>query len=161
MAGLWTGGGALLLREVDARHAGVIDVNLERVVATVSEERRGLLREAMLLARDPAVVEGARKGDWATLARGAARLRALTLERLADLVVVLDAGGVALLQVPATPRVELPAPALPGNAAVTHGVDLVLVKPLQIQEILDALAEVARSAASSARPEDNRWPFST
>src|SRR2546428_758819 len=42
-----------------------------------------------------------------------------------------------------------------------HGVDLVLVKPLQIQEILDALAEVARSAASSARPEDNRWPFST
>ena len=122
MAGLWTGGGALLLREVDARHAGVIDVNLERVVATVSEERRGLLREAMLLARDPAVVEGARKGDWATLARGAARLRALTLERLADLVVVLDAGGVALLQVPATPRVELPAPALPGNAAVTLAV---------------------------------------
>ncbi|PYN19343.1 MAG: hypothetical protein DMD76_27050, partial [Candidatus Rokuibacteriota bacterium] len=122
MAGLWTGGGALLLREVDARHAGVIDVNLERVVATVSEERRGLLREAMLLAQDPAVVEGARKGDWATLARGAARLRALTLERLADLVVVLDAGGVALLQVPATPRVELPAPALPGNAAVTLAV---------------------------------------
>ena len=27
----------------------------------------------------------------------------------------------------------------------THGVDLVLVKPLQIQEILDAVAEVARS----------------
>jgi CheY-like chemotaxis protein len=28
-----------------------------------------------------------------------------------------------------------------------HGVDLVLVKPLQIQEILDAVAEVARSTA--------------
>ena len=27
-----------------------------------------------------------------------------------------------------------------------HGVDLVLVKPLQIQEILDAVAEVARGA---------------
>jgi FixJ family two-component response regulator len=26
----------------------------------------------------------------------------------------------------------------------THGVDIVLVKPLQIQEILDAVAEVAR-----------------
>jgi hypothetical protein len=26
-----------------------------------------------------------------------------------------------------------------------HGVDLVLVKPLQIQEILDAVAEVART----------------
>jgi CheY-like chemotaxis protein len=29
-----------------------------------------------------------------------------------------------------------------------HGVDLVLVKPLQIQDILDAVAEVARSAAA-------------
>jgi GAF domain-containing protein/ActR/RegA family two-component response regulator len=38
----------------------------------------------------------------------------------------------------------------------THGVDHVLVKPLQIQEILDALAEVARNAAPSARPEDER-----
>jgi FixJ family two-component response regulator len=28
-----------------------------------------------------------------------------------------------------------------------HGVDLVLVKPLQIQEILDAVAEVARTRA--------------
>jgi GAF domain-containing protein/ActR/RegA family two-component response regulator len=43
----------------------------------------------------------------------------------------------------------------------THGVDHVLVKPLQIQEILDALAEVARNAAPSARPEDERWPFRT
>ena len=43
----------------------------------------------------------------------------------------------------------------------THGVDHVLVKPLQIQEILDALAEVARNAAPSARPEDKRWPSST
>jgi len=38
----------------------------------------------------------------------------------------------------------------------THGVDHVLVKPLQIQEILDALAEVARNVAPSARPEDKR-----
>jgi len=37
-----------------------------------------------------------------------------------------------------------------------HGVDRVLVKPLQIQEILDALAEVARQAPP-ASPEDNRW----
>jgi CheY-like chemotaxis protein len=32
----------------------------------------------------------------------------------------------------------------------TQGVDLVLVKPLQIQEILDALADVARNAAPPA-----------
>ncbi|PYM79206.1 MAG: hypothetical protein DME13_26755, partial [Candidatus Rokuibacteriota bacterium] len=43
----------------------------------------------------------------------------------------------------------------------THGVDHVLVKPLQIQEILDALAEVARNTAPPARPEDKRWPSST
>jgi FixJ family two-component response regulator len=30
-----------------------------------------------------------------------------------------------------------------------HGVDLVLVKPLEIQEILDAVAEVARARTSS------------
>jgi CheY-like chemotaxis protein len=41
-----------------------------------------------------------------------------------------------------------------------HGVDRVLVKPLQIQEILDALAEVARQTPP-ASPEDNRWPSST
>jgi len=39
-----------------------------------------------------------------------------------------------------------------------HGVDLVLVKPLQIQEILDALADVARTAPP-APAEENRWPF--
>src|SRR5262249_37829822 len=68
-----------------------------------------LLREATLLAQDPAVVEGARKGDWPTLARGAARLRALTLERVADVVVVQDIGGASLLQVPPTPPLTLPA----------------------------------------------------
>ena len=40
-----------------------------------------------------------------------------------------------------------------------HGVDVILVKPLQIQEILDALAEAARKAPP-APAEDNRWPFS-
>jgi CheY-like chemotaxis protein len=39
-----------------------------------------------------------------------------------------------------------------------HGVDVVLVKPLQIQEILDALAEAARNAPP-APAEDNLWPF--
>jgi len=39
-----------------------------------------------------------------------------------------------------------------------HGVDRLLVKPLQIQEILDALADVARTAPP-APAEDTRWPF--
>ena len=43
---------------------------------------------------------------------------------------------------------------------LAHGVDVVLGKPLQIQEILDALAEAARNAPPAA-PEDKPWPSST
>ena len=43
-------------------------------------------------------------GDWATVAQGASpRLVGLTLERIADLVTVLDVAGTAILQVPAAP----------------------------------------------------------
>jgi CheY-like chemotaxis protein len=35
-----------------------------------------------------------------------------------------------------------------------NGVNAVLVKPLQIQEILDAVAEVARTRAAAGRPEE-------
>ena len=109
----------LLRREIDARHAALLDTAVERVAGALREQQAGLLREASLLAQDPAVVEGAQKGDWATLARGAARLRALTLERVADLVVIQDVGGTALLQVPPSPRVELPAFAAPAKARLT------------------------------------------
>ena len=45
-----------------------------------------------------------------------------------------------------------------------HGVDLVLVKPLQIQEILDAVAEVARShprliVTRHAAPEESAMAY--
>ena len=109
MAGLWAGGAALLLRQIDARHDAGIDVIVERVASAVHAQQAALLREATLLAQDPAVVEGAQKGDWATVARSAARVRGLTLEHIADLVVVQDVGGTSLLQVPPTPRVTLPA----------------------------------------------------
>src|SRR5207247_3215606 len=85
------------------------------VRALVDAAARELRREAALLAKDPAIVEGALKHDWATLARGASpRMLALTLERVADLLCVVDATGALLVQVPATPRVEglaLPRPA--------------------------------------------------
>jgi GAF domain-containing protein/ActR/RegA family two-component response regulator len=105
---VWIGGGALLLHELDARHATVLELELDRMTASVEAQRRSLLREAALLARDPAVVEGVARGDWATLARGAVRLRTLTLEGLADLVVVVDPVGASLLQVPPTPPLALP-----------------------------------------------------
>jgi GAF domain-containing protein/CheY-like chemotaxis protein len=119
VAGMWAGGGTLLLREIDARHTALIDVTAERVGSALHEQQAALVREATLLAQDPAVVDGASRGDWATLARGAARLRGLTLERVADLVVVQDAGGTPLLQVPAAPPVELPALAAPAKVRVT------------------------------------------
>jgi GAF domain-containing protein/CheY-like chemotaxis protein len=67
-------------------------------------------REAALLAHEPAIIEGATRSDWATLARGASpRMLSLTLDRLADLVLVLDVAGTPIVQVPATPRAALPA----------------------------------------------------
>jgi GAF domain-containing protein/ActR/RegA family two-component response regulator len=119
VAGVWTGGAALLLRQIDARHDALIDVIVERVASGVHEQQAALLREATLLAQDPAVVDGAHKGDWATLARGAARLRGLTLEHVADVVVVQDIGGTPLLQVPPTPPLSLPAFGPPAKVRAT------------------------------------------
>jgi GAF domain-containing protein/ActR/RegA family two-component response regulator/anti-sigma regulatory factor (Ser/Thr protein kinase) len=119
VAGVWAGGAALLLRQIDARHDALIDVIVERVASAVHEQQAALLREATLLAQDPAVVDGAHKGDWATLARGAARLRGLTLEHVADVVVVQDIGGTPLLQVPATPPLVLPAFGPPAKVKAT------------------------------------------
>jgi CheY-like chemotaxis protein len=42
---------------------------------------------------------------------------------------------------------------LSAEERLAHGVDVVLGKPLQIQEILDALADAARNAPPAA-PED-------
>lgn len=119
VAAVWAGGGRLLLRQLDARHAAQLDVGVERVAGALRDAEAALLREATLLAQDPAVIEGAARGDWPTLARGASRLRALTLDRVADLVVVQDIGGASLLQVPPAPRVDLPALAAPAKARVT------------------------------------------
>jgi GAF domain-containing protein/ActR/RegA family two-component response regulator len=119
VAGIWTGGAVLLLRQIDARHDALIDVIVERVASAVHEQQTALLREATLLSQDPAVIEGTHKGDWATLVRGAARLRALTLERVADVVVVQDIGGAPLLQVPPTPPLSLPAFGPPAKVRAT------------------------------------------
>ncbi len=119
VAAIWGSGGALLLREIDARHAARVELAADRVAAALHEQQTALLREATLLANDPALVDGVRKADWATLARGTARLRGLTLDRVADLVVVQDAGGAPLLQVPAAPRLALPALAAPGKVRAT------------------------------------------
>ena len=116
---MWAGGSILLLRQIDGRHAALSDVGVERVAGGLHEAQAVLVREATLLAQDPAVMDAAYKGDWATLARGAARLRSLTLDRVADLVVVQDVGGASLLQVPPGPRVQLPSVPAPMKVRIT------------------------------------------
>ena len=114
---VWVVGAWLLVHETSSRHAAQLDLGLQRFEAQVQSTEAALRREAALLAQDAAVVEGARLGDWATVARGAPRLRTLTTERIADLVMVVGPGAVVLAQVPATPAVTLPL--LPGIAAPT------------------------------------------
>ncbi len=98
----------------------------ESAASLVADTQAALRREARLLARDPALVEGVSKGDWATLARGVSpRLAAITLERVADVVSVLDAAGGVLLQVPAVPPTPISDPAAlsasPAGLTVLNG----------------------------------------
>ncbi|HEY4912154.1 MAG TPA: GAF domain-containing protein, partial [Methylomirabilota bacterium] len=98
----------------------------ESLATLLADTQAALRREARLLARDPALVEGVAKGDWATVAHGVSpRLAGLTLERVADLVAVLDASGAPLLQVPASPPTAIPDPAAisfsPAGLTVLNG----------------------------------------
>jgi GAF domain-containing protein/ActR/RegA family two-component response regulator len=82
---------------------------VDAVTALVDDYQEALKRETLLLARDPTVVEGVAKGDWATLARGASpRVLAVTQDGLADFIVIRDGKGAPLVQVPAGPPPSLP-----------------------------------------------------
>ncbi|HEX4996562.1 MAG TPA: GAF domain-containing protein, partial [Methylomirabilota bacterium] len=103
-----------LVRTRDAAVARTVDA----VSALVADYQESLRRETILLARDPAVVEGAAKGDWAILARGASpRVLAITRDGLADFITIRDSRGTPLVQVPASPP-----PSLPGAPAATEPV---------------------------------------
>ena len=76
---------------------------LARAARAPLDEAESLVRrEAGLLAQDTTVVDGVVRHDPTALARGAVRIRTLTLDGEADCVVIADAGGVALAQLPAT-----------------------------------------------------------
>ncbi|HKW92137.1 MAG TPA: GAF domain-containing protein, partial [Methylomirabilota bacterium] len=94
-----------LARGRDAAIARTVDA----VTALVADYQESLRRETVLLARDPAVIEGTVKGDWATLARGASpRVLAVTQDGLADFITIRDARGVPLMQIPASPPPSVP-----------------------------------------------------
>src|SRR3990167_2549946 len=111
LSALGAGGVAVALRHLSLAREQAVRAQ-ESAAALVADTQAALHREARLLARDPALADGVAKGDWATLARGVSpRLAAITLERMADFVSVLDAAGSALLQVPALPPTAIPDPA--------------------------------------------------
>ena len=133
---VWMAGGLWLARRGAERHEVAVADTVAAIRALVDAAQRELRRESALLAKDPTIVEGVLKRDWATLARGASpRMLALTLERTADLLLVLDATGAPLVQVPATPRVEVlalsrPAEAVTRVAVVNSHAYLVGLAPL-------------------------------
>jgi GAF domain-containing protein/CheY-like chemotaxis protein len=132
----WAAGAAWLLRDLAARHEARADRSAEAARVSVRVTQQALVREARLLAQDPAIVEGVVKGDWATLARGASpRMVAVTVDRVADLLLVVDAAGVPLVQVPATPRLTRTDLAPPPGA-------LGMVRPLGAQVYLLGVAPV-------------------
>ena len=106
-----------------ARDEAVTLSALASVRAVFDGAQGEVRREAALLARDPAIIAGALRRDWASLARGASpRMIALTLERFADLLVVLDGAGAPIVQVPATLPVALPAFGHPAEPVARLGV---------------------------------------
>jgi GAF domain-containing protein len=103
-------------RQLARTHEAAIARTVDAVTALVADYQDSLQRETVLLARDPAVVEGAVKGDWAVLARGASpRVLAITRDGLADFITIRDSRGAPLVQVPASPP-----PSLPGTPAGTE-----------------------------------------
>ena len=96
-------------RQLGRTRDDAIARTVNAVTVLVADYQEALRRETLLLARDPAVVEGVARGDWATLARGASpRVLAITQDGLADFVVIRDERGAPLVQVPAGPPPSLP-----------------------------------------------------
>ncbi|HJR05101.1 MAG TPA: hypothetical protein VKA83_25890, partial [Methylomirabilota bacterium] len=105
-------------RQIVRTRDAAVGRTVDAVTALVADYQESLRRETLLLASDPAVVEGTAKGDWAILARGASpRVLAVTRDGLADFITIRDARGTPLVQVPASPP-----PSLPGTPAVSEPV---------------------------------------
>jgi GAF domain-containing protein/CheY-like chemotaxis protein len=148
---LWFVAGIFLARALAARHDTATTATLASVrtiVAAALEEAR---REASLLAQDPAVVEGATRSDWATLVRGAwPRILALTQERRADLLLIVDASGAPLVQVPAARHVVAAAVARPPEAVARLAVIDERPYVLGVAPMPDGLVIVGRRFESLA-----------
>jgi GAF domain-containing protein/ActR/RegA family two-component response regulator len=108
--GVLAGAGVTVaLRQLGAERDRALSRTVGALTALVRDVQEVLERESGLLAREPAVVEGTARRDWSIIARGASpRLLAITREGFADLVVIRDAAGSPLVQVPSGPPPALP-----------------------------------------------------
>src|SRR5262245_63104239 len=106
---LWAVAGIVVAGRVVAEYDTAVSASLASVRELVALALEDVRREAWLLAHDPAVSDGMAQSDWATLVRGALpKILALQQEHIADLLLIVDAKGFPLLQMP---------PANPGVAA--------------------------------------------
>jgi GAF domain-containing protein/ActR/RegA family two-component response regulator len=113
---LWAVAGVVVAGYVVARYDTAVTASLTSVREIVSLALDDVGHEAWLLAHDPAVVEGTSRSDWATLVRGALpRILALQQERLADLLLIVDASGFPLIRVPPAHPAIAPAVVRPAE----------------------------------------------
>ena len=132
----------MVLEQAHARHETRVADAVGATRAVLGEAQHALLREARLLAGDPAVIEGVVKGDWATLARGASpRILSVTGDRVGDLLLITDASGALLVQVPALPRLKSVDVAAPTVATT-------LIRTIGGQPYLLAAAPVSRAGVA-------------
>jgi GAF domain-containing protein/CheY-like chemotaxis protein len=149
LAAAWGAGGALLARRLHDREETALAALAEGARARLAEAEALVRREAVLLAQDVAVIDGVARHDWAVLVRGALRMRTLTQEDHADLVVIADASGAPLAQIPETVRLA-PADTLapPEPVVALHALDgrayLVARAPVRAGDVPVGLVAVGR-----------------
>ncbi len=107
---LWAIAGVVVAERVVARYDTAVSATLTSVRELVALALEDVRREAWLLAHDPAVSDGMAESDWATLVRGALpKILALQQDRIADLLLIMDANGLPLIQMPPAKQSIAPA----------------------------------------------------
>ncbi|HEY3187519.1 MAG TPA: hypothetical protein VGJ70_08585, partial [Solirubrobacteraceae bacterium] len=98
---LWAVAGIVVAGRVVAQYDTAVTASLASVHELIALALEDVRREAWLLAHDPAISDGMARSDWATLVRGALpKVLALQQDRVADLLLITDASGVPLMQMP-------------------------------------------------------------
>src|SRR5215510_3381420 len=115
---LWAVAGIVVAGRVVAEYDTAVSASLASVRELVALALEDVRREAWLLAHDPAVSDGMARSDWVTLVRGALpKVLALQQDRAADLLLITDASGAPLMQMPPAKPAVAPTVARPAGDA--------------------------------------------